>query len=61
MALVAFLGLAANLMSLAVLMRPKIREISFNQLLSVMCIVDTLFISCNTMSCLQALGLKSGK
>ena len=58
MAMVGILGLAGNLMSLAVLMRPKIRGISFNQLLAVMCIVDSLFISCNIMSCLQALGVK---
>lgn len=60
MAIVAILGLAANSMSLVVLTRPKIRETSFNQLLSIMCIVDSLFISCNILSCLQALGIKSG-
>ena len=36
-------------------------EHAFNQLLAVMCIVDSLFISCNGMSILQALGVKNGK
>ena len=48
-------------MSLVVLLRPKIRETSFNQLLTVLCIVDTFFIFCNTFSCIHALGFKSGK
>ena len=60
MAIFGILGLVGNLMSLAVLMRPKIRDTSFNQLLAVMCIVDSLFIACNIMSCLQALGVKNG-
>ena len=60
MAIFGMLGLVGNLMSLAVLMRPKIRDTSFNQLLAVMCIVDSLFIACNIMSCLQALGVKNG-
>ncbi len=60
MATVVLLGLVANAMSLVVLTRPKIRETSFNQLLAVMCIVDSLFIFCNIMSCLQAFGIKHG-
>ena len=56
-----FTGFIANSMSLVVLLRPKIRELSFNQLLTVLCIVDTFFIFCNTFSCIHALGFKSGK
>ena len=48
-------------MSIIVLSRPKIRETSFNQLLLVVCIVDTVFIFCNIPSCLTALGIKNGK
>lgn len=48
-------------MSIIVLSRPKIRETSFNQLLLVVCIVDTVFILCNIPSCLTALGIKNGK
>ena len=44
-------------MSIIVLSRPKIRETSFNQLLLVVCIVDTVFIFCNIPSCLSALGI----
>ena len=56
-----WLGIGGNSMSIIVLSRPKIRETSFNQLLLVVCIVDTVFILCNIPSCLTALGIKNGK
>ena len=58
MATVSIVGLIANLMSLVVLVRPKIRETSFNQLLAVVCIVDMLFLTCNSLACFQALGIQ---
>jgi len=60
MILIEIIGFLANSMSLIVLLRPKIRETSFNQLLAVLCIVDTFFIFCNTFSCIHALGVKNG-
>ena len=61
MIMIEIIGFLANSMSLVVLLRPKIRETSFNQLLAVLCIVDTFFIFCNTFSCIHALGVKNGK
>ena len=61
MATVSIVGLIANLMSLVVLVRPKIRETSFNQLLAVVCIVDMLFLTCNSLACFQALGIQHRK
>ena len=63
MTIVAILGLFGNLVSLAILLRKKIRSIAFNQLLSTLCIVDTIFLLCNCMSCAHALGYgqNSGK
>ena len=59
--LVAFFGLVANSMSMAVLFRPKIRVVAFNQLLFVLCGVDSLFLFCNSMSIGHALGLNNSK
>ena len=59
MSSVALIGLAANSMSMAVLRRPKLRAIAFNQLLFILCIVDTTFLLCNSLSCLHALGVNS--
>ena len=61
MAIIIICGVCANSMSMAVLSRPKLRETSFNQLLLVVCIVDTLFCICNIPACLTALGFKNGK
>ena len=38
-----------------------LNTLPFNKLLAVMCIVDSLFISCNIMSILRSLGVKYGK
>ena len=56
MAIVAVFGLIGNLTSMVVLARPKIREVAFNQLLTCLCIVDTLFLACNSLSIAHALG-----
>ena len=59
--MVAFFGLVANAMSMVVLLRPKIRVVAFNQLLFVLCVVDFLFLSSNSMSIGHALGLNNSK
>ena len=58
---VAIIGLSANLMSVVVLVRPKIRSVAFNQLLVVLCVVDSLFLCCNSLSMGHALGLDKSK
>ena len=59
--LVALFGLVANSMSMVVLFRPKIRAVAFNQLLFVLCGVDSFFLFCNSMSIGHALGLNNSK
>ena len=59
--MVAIIGLSANLMSVVVLVRPKIRSVAFNQLLVVLCVVDSLFLCCNSLSMGHALGLDKSK
>jgi len=56
---VALFGLVANSMSMVVLFRPKIRAVAFNQLLFVLCGVDSFFLFCNSMSIGHALGLNN--
>ena len=58
---VALFGLVANSMSMVVLFRPKIRAVAFNQLLFVLCGVDSFFLFCNSMSIGHALGLNNSK
>ena len=61
MTIVAILGLIGNSISLTILFRKKIRSVAFNQLLAVLCIVDTIFLLCNSLSCGHALGIDNGK
>ena len=61
MTIVAILGLIGNSISLTILFRKKIRSVAFNQLLAVLCIVDTIFLMCNSLSCGHALGIDNGK
>ena len=48
-------GFCGNLMSITVLLRRKMRCEAFNQLLASLCVIDTIFILCNSMSCANAL------
>ena len=59
--IVAFFGVCGNVTSMVVLSRPKIREVAFNQLLTCLCVVDTLFLACNSLSMAHALGHDNGK
>jgi hypothetical protein len=61
MTVVALLGFCANIMTIAVLLRPKLQNIAFNQLLTILCVVDTIFILCNSLSCAHALGINNGE
>ena len=58
MSTIAILGILGNSVSLAILLRKKIRGAAFNQLLSILCIVDTIFLVCNSLSCIYSLGWK---
>ena len=59
--IIAFFGVFGNVTSMVVLSRPKIREVAFNQLLICLCVVDTLFLACNSLSMAHALGHDNGK
>ena len=54
-------GFCGNLMSITVLLRRKMRCEAFNQLLASLCVIDTIFILCNSMSCAYALRINSRK
>ena len=61
MVIVALFGVLGNVTSMIVLVRPKIREVAFNQLLTCLCVVDTIFLACNSLSMAHALGHDNGK
>ena len=54
-------GLCGNLMSFTVLLRKKMRSEAFNQMLASLCVIDTIFLLCNPLSSLHALGINSRK
>ena len=61
MGLLIVFGFCGNLMSITVLLRRKMRCEAFNQLLASLCVIDTIFILCNAMSCAYALRINSRK
>ena len=61
MSIVDVIGLAANVTSMAILARERLRAIPFNHLLLTLVIFDTVFLVCNSLSCLHALGINNGK
>jgi F0F1-type ATP synthase membrane subunit c/vacuolar-type H+-ATPase subunit K len=53
------LGLSVNLITTIVLVQPKMKN-PFNQLLTVLALVDSLFLFCIILESLMALGIDSG-